>query len=71
VSYRQRPAKPTAALWMLVAAADVMLVLASVGTAMLVALASVGAVTVAGIGTWRHLQRAAGPAAFAARRRRL
>jgi hypothetical protein len=59
VSYRNHAAKPTAALWMLVAVADVALVLASAGTVALVALASVSAVTVAGIGTWRYLRREA------------
>jgi hypothetical protein len=70
VSYRQQATKPTTALWMLVAAADVVLVLASAGIAALVALVSVVAVAVAGIGTWRHLRRGPAPAALAARRRR-
>lgn len=57
MSYRGHAAKPTAALWLLVAAADLGLVLASVGIVVLIALASLVAVAVAGFGTWRYLKR--------------
>lgn len=57
MSYRRHASKPTAALWMLVAAADVVLILASAGVLALIALASLAAVAVASIGTWRHLHR--------------
>ncbi|HEU4422852.1 MAG TPA: hypothetical protein VFR67_10015 [Pilimelia sp.] len=66
MSYRGHAAKPTAALWLLVAAADLGLVLASVGIVVLIALASVVAITAAAFGTWRYLRRGA-PAALAAR----
>jgi len=58
VSYRSHAVKPTAALWLLVAAADAVLVLASMGLAMLVALATVVAVAIAAVGSWRYLRRA-------------
>lgn len=57
MSYRTHTNKPTAALWALVVVADVLLVLASLGAMVLIALASVVAVTVAAIGTWRYLRR--------------
>ena len=66
VSYRRHAHKPTAALWMLVAAADVGLVLASLGALVLVALASAVVVTVASIGTWRHLRPSVAPSKVAA-----
>jgi hypothetical protein len=71
VSYRRHAAKPTAVLWMLVATADAGLVLANLGTVALLAIVSVAAVTVAGVGTWRYLRRDAAsadvPATVAAR----
>jgi hypothetical protein len=57
VSYRRQASKPTAALWMLVAAADVALVLASSGLLVLIALVSLAVVVVASIGVWRHMRR--------------
>ena len=57
MSYRRHAGKPTAALWMLVAAADVALVLASAGALVLIALASVAVVAVASVGSWRYLRR--------------
>jgi hypothetical protein len=66
VGYRGHAAKPTAALWLLVAAADLGLVLASVGIVVLIALASLVALAVAGFGTWRHLKRGT-PAAVTVR----
>ena len=46
-----------AALWTLVAAADVALILVSAGVLALIALASLAVVAVASVGTWRHLRR--------------
>jgi hypothetical protein len=57
VSYRRQTSKPTAALWLLVAAADIALVLASVGVLALAALVSLAVVAVASVGTWRYLRR--------------
>ena len=57
MSYRRQASKPTAALWMLVAAADVALVLASSGVLVLIALTSLAVVAVASVGTWRYLRR--------------
>ena len=57
MSYRQRAGKPSVALWMLVAIGDAALILASMGMATLIALASVVAVAVAAVGTWRTLRR--------------
>ncbi|HEX2771170.1 MAG TPA: hypothetical protein VHN18_01915 [Micromonosporaceae bacterium] len=44
MSYRRHAAKPSVALWMLVAAGDVLLILSSVGIFALIALVSVVAV---------------------------
>jgi hypothetical protein len=66
VSYRRQTSKPTAALWLLVAAADVALVLASVGVLALVALVSLAVVAVASVGTWRYLRREGAGAEVAA-----
>jgi hypothetical protein len=57
VSYRHNPGKPTAALWMLVAVADVLLVLAAAGPLVLIALVTVAAIAVAAYGMLRHLRR--------------
>jgi hypothetical protein len=57
VSYRRQAGKPTTALWTLVAAADVALVLASAGVLALIALVSLAVVVVASVGTWRYLRR--------------
>jgi len=62
VSYRKQARKPTVALWALVAMADVVLVFASVGTALLIGLASAAVVAVAGVGAWRHLRPPVTPA---------
>jgi hypothetical protein len=58
VSFRLHTAKPKLALWMLVAAADVVLLVASVGLmTMLLAIAGVATVAVAAAGTWMLLRR--------------
>jgi hypothetical protein len=44
---------------MLVAAADVVLILASAGALVLIALASVAVIAVASVGTWHYLRRQA------------
>lgn len=59
MSYRRQPSKPTAVLWMLVAVADVVLVLASAGVLILAALALLAVIAAATVGTWRHLRRQA------------
>ena len=66
MSYRRQTSKPTAALWMLVAAADVVLVLVSAGLMALIALASLAVVAVASVGTWRHLHRSVARSEMAA-----
>jgi hypothetical protein len=57
MSHRQRVGKPSVALWILVAIGDAVLIFASMGMATLIALASVVAVAVAAVGTWRMLRR--------------
>lgn len=57
MSYRRHGSKPTIALWMLVAVADVALVVASAGIVALIALASVVALAVATAGAWLLLRR--------------
>lgn len=58
MSYRHRAAKPSVALWMLVAIGDVALILASAGMAALFALASVVTIAVAAVGAWRFVRHA-------------
>jgi arginine exporter protein ArgO len=62
MSFRQRAAKPSVALWMLVAIGDVALILAGVGMTALTALASVVTVTVAAAGAWLLMRRSGVPA---------
>ncbi|MEV1285812.1 hypothetical protein [Micromonospora sp. NPDC049679] len=58
MSFRLHTAKPKLALWMLVAAADVVLLVASLGLmTMLLAIAGVATVAVAAAGTWMLLRR--------------
>jgi hypothetical protein len=71
VSYRTHANKPTAALWALVALADVMLLLASAGVVLLVSLASVGAVAGVGFVAWRYTRRQVAPIPVGSGRRRL
>lgn len=52
MSFRRRAAKPSVALWMLVAIGDVALILASAGMVALIALASVVTGAVAVTCTW-------------------
>ena len=52
MSFRRRAAKPSLALWMLVAIGDVLLILAGLSLTALIALASVVTVAVAAAGTW-------------------
>jgi hypothetical protein len=52
MSFRRRAAKPSLALWMLVAIGDVALIAAGAGLTALIALASVVTVAVAAVGTW-------------------
>jgi ABC-type sulfate transport system permease component len=52
MSFRRRAAKPSMALWMLVAIGDVALILAGLGMTALIALASVVTVAVAAAGAW-------------------
>ncbi|MEV6372766.1 hypothetical protein [Micromonospora musae] len=59
MGYRRRDARPRLALWMLVAFGDAVLLLAGLGIPALVALVSVVAVTVAGVGAWLVARRAA------------
>ncbi|HWG97905.1 MAG TPA: hypothetical protein VNV66_00945 [Pilimelia sp.] len=58
MSYRRHPGKPTTLLWILVAAADLALLVASVGVVLVVALAGVAAGAVAALLGWRALRRA-------------
>ena len=58
MGYRNRAAKPSVALWMLVAAADVALILAGAGMLAVLAVASVVTVAVAAVGAWMLLPRA-------------
>ncbi|WP_422734329.1 hypothetical protein ACN26Y_03670 [Micromonospora sp. WMMD558] len=58
MSYRRKDTRPRVALWMLVALGDVVLLLASAGLPVLVALLTVGTVTVAGVVVWRLFRRA-------------
>lgn len=65
MSYRRNTAKPTVALWMLVALGDLALILASGGVLALVALLSIVTVAVAAVGAWslrRGSDRSAVPA---------
>jgi hypothetical protein len=57
MSYRRHAAKPSVALWMLVAIGDVALILASAGLVALIALAAVVTVAVAAAGAWLLLRR--------------
>ncbi|NJP32717.1 hypothetical protein [Micromonospora thermarum] len=59
MSYRRKDTGPRVALWMLVALGDVVLVLASAGLPLLVALLTVVTVTVAGVVVWRLSRRSA------------
>ncbi|MDO3701214.1 hypothetical protein Q3W71_05905 [Micromonospora sp. C28SCA-DRY-2] len=59
MGYRRKDARPRVALWMLVALGDIVLVLASLGLPVLVALLSVVTVTVAGVAGWRLSRRGA------------
>ncbi|MEU8296667.1 hypothetical protein AB0C04_05195 [Micromonospora sp. NPDC048909] len=59
MSYRRRDTRPRLALWMLVALGDAILVLASIGIPVLIALFSVVAVTVAGVGARLLMRRGA------------
>jgi cobalamin synthase len=60
MSYRRSATKPTAALWLLVAVADAVLVLASAGVLVLISLLSLAILTAAGAVVWRHLGGQAG-----------
>ncbi|TDC29202.1 hypothetical protein E1211_26430 [Micromonospora sp. 15K316] len=57
MGYRRRDARPRVALWMLVAFGDAVLLLVGLGIPALVALVSVVAVTVAGVGAWLVARR--------------
>lgn len=57
MGYRRRDARPRLALWMLVALGDAVLLLVSVGISALIALLSVVAVAVCGVGAWRLSRR--------------
>ncbi|MFC4020609.1 hypothetical protein ACFOW4_22070 [Micromonospora sp. GCM10011542] len=57
MGYRYRSARPRLALWMLVALGDAALLLVGAGIPVLVALLSVVAVTVGGVGAWRMGRR--------------
>ena len=57
MSFRHRAAKPSVALWMLVALGDAALILASAGVVAIIALVSVVTVAVAVAGTWLTLRR--------------
>ncbi len=57
MSYRRKDTRPRVALWMLVALGDVVLLLASAGLPILVALLAVVTVTVAGVVFWRLSRR--------------
>lgn len=57
MSYRRKAAKPSVALWMLVALGDAVLLLASIGVSVLFALLSVVAITVALVGGRMMLRR--------------
>jgi hypothetical protein len=70
VSYRKHANKPTAVLWLLVALADVLLLLVGGGVVLLVSLASVAAVAGAGFVAWRYMRRQVAPAAPIPVRRR-
>ncbi|MER7888305.1 hypothetical protein ABTX15_00580 [Micromonospora sp. NPDC094482] len=59
MSYRRRDTRPRLALWMLVALGDAILVLASIGIPVLIALFSVVAVTVAGVSARLLMRRGA------------
>ncbi|RKN43450.1 hypothetical protein [Micromonospora endolithica] len=57
MGYRRKNARPRVALWMLVALGDIVLLLASVGLPLLVALLSVVTVTLGGLGARRIMRR--------------
>ena len=59
MGYRRRDVRSRVALWMLVAFGDAVLFLAGLGIPALVALFSVVAVTVAGVGAWLVVRRGA------------
>ncbi|TNH28349.1 hypothetical protein FHG89_15405 [Micromonospora orduensis] len=59
MGYRRRDARPRLALWMLVAFGDAVLLLVAVGVPALIALLSVVAVAVCGVGAWRLTRRGA------------
>ncbi|MFI7575163.1 hypothetical protein [Micromonospora sp. NPDC049497] len=59
MGYRRKNARPRVALWMLVALGDIVLLLASVGMPLLVALLSVVTVTLGGLGVRRMTRRGA------------
>ncbi|HYN95357.1 MAG TPA: hypothetical protein VES42_16035 [Pilimelia sp.] len=59
MSFRRHAVKPTAALWSLVLLGDMALVVASAGVLMLVALASVATMGLAGVVAWRYAHRPA------------
>lgn len=59
MGYRRKNARPRVALWMLVALGDIVLLLASVGMPLLVALLGVVTVTLGGLGVRRMMRRGA------------
>ncbi|MGN9774315.1 hypothetical protein ACTMS0_00825 [Micromonospora sp. H33] len=59
MSYRRKDTRPRVALWMLVALGDAVLLLASAGLPVLVAMLTVVTVTVAGVVVWRLSRRGA------------
>ncbi|WDZ86821.1 hypothetical protein [Micromonospora cathayae] len=59
MSYRRKAAKPSVALWMLVALGDAVLLLASIGMSVLFALLSVVTITAALVGGRMMLRRGA------------
>ena len=59
MGYRRKNARPRVALWMLVALGDIVLVLASVGVPLLMALLGVVTVTLGGVGVRRMTRRGA------------
>ena len=67
MSYRRNAAKPSVALWMLVALGDLMLFLASGGLLALITLVSVVTVAVAAAGVWLVRRGASGRDAVPAR----
>ena len=57
MSNRLNPAKPSVALWMLIAVGDVALIIASAGMVALIALASVVTLAAVTVGAWLMLRR--------------